>query len=45
MPHERYQRIEKGHGRIKIRRYWLMNSVEELIDGNLWTGLKTILLV
>ena len=42
MPHQRYQTIEKGHGRIEIRRYWLMNSVEELIDGDLWTGLKTI---
>ena len=42
MPHERYQKIEKGHGRIEIRRYWLMNSVEELIDGDLWTGLKTM---
>ena len=42
IPHQNYQTIEKGHGRIEIRRYWLMDSVEELIDSDLWTGLKTI---
>ena len=40
--HEKYQTVEKGHGRLEIRRYWLMNSVDDLIDSHLWVGIKTI---
>ncbi len=43
--HEKYQTIEKGHGRIEIRRYWLMDSVEHLIDSHLWAGLRRIGLI
>jgi len=43
--HEKYQTIEKDHGRVEIRRYWLMDSVEHLIDSHRWIGLKTIGLV
>ena len=45
IPHEAYQTINKGHGRIEIRRYWLLSSVEHLIDGQLWSGLKRVGLV
>jgi predicted transposase YbfD/YdcC len=31
IPHEFYQTINKGHGRLEIRRYWLLSSVEHLI--------------
>jgi len=43
--YESWKTIEKGHGRIEIRRYWLMSGVEHLIDNEKWTGLKTIGLV
>jgi len=39
---EKYETIEKNHGRIEKRRYWLMNSVADLIDSEKWVGLKTI---
>lgn len=31
MPHEFYKTIASGHGRIDIRRYWLLDEVEHLI--------------
>lgn len=45
IPHEVYQTINKGHGRIEIRRYWLLESVEHLIDSHLWSGLKRVGLI
>ena len=45
IPHEAYQTINKGHGRIEIRRYWLLESVADLIDADLWSGLKRVGLV
>jgi predicted transposase YbfD/YdcC len=43
--HEALQTIDKGHGRIEIRRYWLLGSVEHLLDANQWKGLKRVGLV
>lgn len=40
--HEAYQTIGKGHGRIEIRRYWLLGHVEYLEDAPLWEGLKRV---
>lgn len=40
--HEAYQTIDKGHGRIEIRRYWLLDQVEYLEDAQLWKGLKRV---
>ena len=45
IPHEFYQSIDGAHGRIEIRRHWLLDGVEHLIDGPLWTGLKRVGLV
>ncbi|MEN9568462.1 MAG: hypothetical protein RLZZ69_3658 [Cyanobacteriota bacterium] len=45
IPHESYQTINKDHGRIEIRRYWLLESVEHLIDSHLWSGLKRVGLI
>lgn len=42
IPHEFYQTTNGGHGRIEIRRHWLLDSVEHLIDGCLWPGLKRV---
>lgn len=40
--HEFHQTVESGHGRIEIRRYWLLGDVEHLIDGKQWPGLKRV---
>ena len=45
IPHEAYSTIDKGHGRIEIRRYQLLSSVEYLEDSQLWSGLKRVGLV
>lgn len=45
IPYETYSEINKGHGRIEIRRYWLLSSVKHLIDAELWSGLKRVGLV
>ena len=45
VPHKAYQTIDKGHGRIEVRRYWLLESVEHLIDAHLWSGLKRVGLI
>jgi len=43
--HEFYQTLDAGHGRIELRRHWLLDQVEHLIDGTLWKGLKRVGLV
>jgi predicted transposase YbfD/YdcC len=43
--HEFYQTINKGHGRIEIRRYWIMEQTEYLLGAEQWSGLKSIGLV
>jgi predicted transposase YbfD/YdcC len=43
--HEYHQKVEKGHGRIEIRRYWLLAEVEHLIDAERWVGLQRVGLV
>lgn len=40
--HEFHQTINGGHGRIEIRRHWLLAQVEHLIDAHLWAGLKRV---
>lgn len=43
--HQFYQTINKGHGRIEIRRYWTMEQTEYLWGAEQWSGLKSIGLV
>lgn len=45
IPHEFFQTVDGGHGRIEIRRHWLLGEVEHLIDAHLWPGLKRVGLV
>lgn len=45
IPHEFHQTLDGGHGRIEIRRHWLLDGVEHLIDAHLWAGLKRVGLV
>jgi predicted transposase YbfD/YdcC len=42
IPHEAYQTLNKGHGRIEVRRHWLLASVEHLVDAHKWLGLKRV---
>lgn len=43
--HEFYQTINKGHGRIEIRRHWTMGLTEYLCGAAQWQGLQSIGLV
>ena len=45
IPHEFHQTVNGGHGRIEIRRHWLLDGVEHLEDSQLWVGLKRVGLV
>lgn len=40
--HEAHQTIEKGHGRLEVRRYWLLGNVEHLENAQQWKGLKRV---
>ena len=40
--HEVYQTIDKGHGRLEKRRYYLLGNVEHLVDAHQWTGLNRV---
>lgn len=40
--HEAHQTIDKGHGRVEIRRYWLLDQVEHLENAEHWKGLKRV---
>lgn len=43
--HEFHQTIESAHGRVELRRYWLLGGVEHLMDAHLWAGLQRVGLV
>lgn len=43
--HEFYQTLDSAHGRIEIRRHWLLGETEHLIDAPLWVGLQRVGLV
>jgi hypothetical protein len=36
IPHEYHQTLDKGHGRLEIRRHYLLDSVEHLVDAECW---------
>lgn len=40
--HDFYQTVDKGHGRIEVRRYWTMAQVEFLSDANAWAKFTSI---
>ena len=40
--HEVYETIDKGHGRIEKRRYYLLENVEHLVDAQQWVGLQRV---
>jgi len=40
--HEVYQTIDKEHGRLEKRRYYLLGNVEHLVNAHQWVGLKRV---
>jgi predicted transposase YbfD/YdcC len=40
-----YETVEKGHGRIETRRYWLTDDLSQLSTGANWSDLQSIGLV
>jgi predicted transposase YbfD/YdcC len=42
IPHEFHRTVNDGHGRIEIRRHWLLGSVEHLDGASRWAGLKRV---
>jgi predicted transposase YbfD/YdcC len=40
--HQFHKSVEKGHGRIETRRYWIMGNTDYLIGAEKWAGLKSI---
>lgn len=40
-----FQTVDKGHGRIEIRRYWQTNDIEWFEDKGLWKNLSTFAMV
>jgi hypothetical protein len=40
--HDFHQTIDKGHGRIEIRRCWTMEQTEFLLGGEKWAKLTSI---
>ncbi len=43
--HSFAQSIDKGHGRIEIRRCWTLSQLDYLVQKPLWQGLQTVVLV
>ena len=40
--HQFYKTVEKGHGRMEIRRYWTMDNTEHLIGAKKWRNLRSV---
>lgn len=45
LAHSYYETIEKGHGRVETRRYWITDQIDWLADKEQWAGLRSIGLV
>lgn len=43
--HSFAQSIDKGHGRIEIRRCWTLSELDYLVQLPLWSGLQTVVMV
>ena len=42
IPYEYHLTLDKGHGRLEIRRHYLLGAVEYLVHAERWHGLKRI---
>jgi len=43
--HDFVRTVDKGHGRLEIRRCWTLSALEYLVQKPLWSGLQTIVMV
>jgi predicted transposase YbfD/YdcC len=43
--HSFVQSIDKGHGRIEIRRCWTLSELDYLVQLPFWSGLQTVVMV
>jgi len=43
--HDYYETVEKGHGRVETRRYWITDQIDWLENKEKWAGLNSIGLV
>lgn len=43
--HSFAESIDKGHGRIEIRRCWTMTELDYLVQLPLWNGLQTVVMI
>src|SRR5205807_2226789 len=42
VPHSFWESVEKDHGRIETRRYWITEQIGWLEDRPLWEGLRSV---
>ena len=40
--HDYFEESDRGHGRIETRKYWTLSNLDWLLEGENWTGLKSI---
>ena len=45
VPHQFHETLEKAHGRIETRRYWITTAIDWLADKPLWEKLCSVALV
>lgn len=43
--HEFHQSIDKGHGRIEIRRCWTLSDLDYLVQKPQWKGLRSVAMI
>src|SRR5699024_7429578 len=42
IPVDSHETLDKGHGRIEVRRCWASNALEGLVDRDQWPGIRSI---
>lgn len=42
VPHDFLETVEKGHGRIETRRYWITEEIHWFADRSKWEGLRSV---
>ncbi len=42
IPYQQYRTVEKDHGRIEVREYWLVTQIDWLEEKEEWDGLQSI---
>ena len=42
LPHDYYEESDKGHGRLEVRKYWIVEDLTTLPNPEQWKGLRSI---